>query len=524
MARIINEHQGTAGWHEHRAAHYNASDAPAAMGVSPYKTRSQLLTELKTGYKPPVDKNKQALFDRGHKVEAMARPWAEEIIGEDLYPVVLADEVGGLPLSASFDGLTMDQDTAFEHKLLNQELAANLDTGDTLAKHYRIQMEQQLLIADSECCLFMASNGDKETMRYRWYYHDPELLRELLASWHQFDKDLQGHEVPQAEAKPEGKDPVELPTLQFQLSASVIHSNMDEFRDQALAVFGSVNTDLQTDEDFADAEQTVKDCKTIEKRLDEQKEKALSSTSDIKDLFDTMDDVKEHARQTRLALEKQIKALKDERKKEIQNKAELAFNDHVEEAEQQLFDQCGWKITLPVDNPQIGQAMKNKRTLSSLQDAADTALARAKVDADAVRREVKEKIDILKELTHGYETLFPDAGDLVAHRSPDDLRQLALDRIAKHEENERQKAEQERRRQERQDAFEERAARAHTTHTTPETENNPEPSAAEKSEAARYDMQRPSDKQIITAVAEAFGVEYPIARGWLLSVAYKIQP
>ena len=95
--------QGSAEWHAYRAHHFNASDAPAMMGVSPYKTRSQLLHEMHTGLIAEVDAGTQRLFDEGHRFEALARPLAEEIIGEDLYPVT-----GSLDrLSASFDGLTM---------------------------------------------------------------------------------------------------------------------------------------------------------------------------------------------------------------------------------------------------------------------------------------------------------------------------------------------------------------------------------------------------------------------------------
>ena len=35
--------QGSPEWHAHRAAHHNASDAPAMLGVSQYNSRTQLL-------------------------------------------------------------------------------------------------------------------------------------------------------------------------------------------------------------------------------------------------------------------------------------------------------------------------------------------------------------------------------------------------------------------------------------------------------------------------------------------------
>ena len=103
--QTVNLIQGSPQWHEHRRNHFNASDAPAMMGESSYKTRTQLLHELKTGITPEVDAATQRRFDDGHRVEALARPIAEGIIGEELYPCVGVEG----KLSASFDGLTMDE-------------------------------------------------------------------------------------------------------------------------------------------------------------------------------------------------------------------------------------------------------------------------------------------------------------------------------------------------------------------------------------------------------------------------------
>ena len=88
-------------------------------------------------------------------------------------------------------------------------------------------------------------------------------------------------------------------------------------RQHALAVFGGIKTDLQTDADFADAERTVKWCKEVEDRLDAAKQHALSQTASIDDLFRTIDAIKEEARQKRLTLDKLVKAEKENRKAEI---------------------------------------------------------------------------------------------------------------------------------------------------------------------------------------------------------------
>ena len=89
--RTVNLILGTPEWHAHRATHFNASDAPAMMGCSPYKTRSQLLREFATGATIEHDAATLQRFADGHRFEDLARPLAEQILGEELYPCVGVD-------------------------------------------------------------------------------------------------------------------------------------------------------------------------------------------------------------------------------------------------------------------------------------------------------------------------------------------------------------------------------------------------------------------------------------------------
>ncbi|HET7596027.1 MAG TPA: YqaJ viral recombinase family protein, partial [Burkholderiales bacterium] len=98
--KILSLVQGTPEWFAHRATCFNASDAPAMLGISPYKTRAQLLQERATGVTPEIDDATQKRFDDGHRYEALARPLAEGIIGDELYPCVGTDDDGRY--SASF--------------------------------------------------------------------------------------------------------------------------------------------------------------------------------------------------------------------------------------------------------------------------------------------------------------------------------------------------------------------------------------------------------------------------------------
>ncbi|HAL21218.1 MAG TPA: hypothetical protein DCP40_00560, partial [Stenotrophomonas sp.] len=259
--RTVNLIQGTPEWHAHRASHFNASDAPAMMGCSPYKSRGQLLREFATGAAIEHDAATLQRFADGHRFEDLARPLAEQIIGEDLFPVTGTHG----KFSASFDGLTLLEDTAFEHKSLNDDLRLAMHDGnDALPLHYQVQMEHQTMVSGAERVLFMASkwNGDELVEeRHCWYVPNPELRAKIVAGWAQFEADVAAYEPAQvSEPVAAGRAPDQMPALRIEVTGMVTASNLAEWKDQAIAVFQGISTELVSDQDFADAETTVKWC------------------------------------------------------------------------------------------------------------------------------------------------------------------------------------------------------------------------------------------------------------------------
>lgn len=209
MMQIHELVQGSQEWLDHRANIFNASDAPAMMGCSPYKTRDELLREMATGIAKDTS-GSEFLFAKGHEAEAKARPLAEMRVGDDLYPITGTNDAYGLPrpLGASFDGLTMGFDTSFEHKLMNEAIR-NAKTVEDLGLLYRIQMEQQLMVCEGDRNLFMATNWNGEEIiesREFWYESDPSLREQIYLGWVQFAKDLEAYvhseEVAKVEAAP----------------------------------------------------------------------------------------------------------------------------------------------------------------------------------------------------------------------------------------------------------------------------------------------------------------------------------
>lgn len=400
--------QGSSQWHQFRANHFNASDAPAMMGVSPYKTRGQLMKERATGVVPEVDAATQRRFDDGHRFEALARTVAEEIIGEELYPVV--GSFGNL--AASFDGLNMLETIVFEHKTLNDEIRKCRDASD-LPLHYRIQMEQQLLVSGAEKVLFMASKwaGDEMLEEKHFFYHpDSDLQEQIIAGWAQFEKDMaEFHPVVKAKPEVVGSAPEALPALRIELSGAVTASNLAEFKEHALSIFNGIKTELASDEDFASAEKTTKWCKEVEDRLEAAKQHALSQTATIDELFRTIDAIKEEARQKRLMLDKLVKNRKDDIRIEKVEGAKSAFFTHVTALQAEISG-----IRLDLEMPDFGGAIKGLKSIDSIDNALDTLLAQSKIEADAKAKDIRAKLAWHKENAAGYELLAPDLQFLIS--------------------------------------------------------------------------------------------------------------
>ena len=431
--KIHNVAQGSAEWHALRAQHFTASEAPAMMGASKYQTRTDLLTMKKTGIAPEVNQAQQYIFDRGHATEALARPLVEVMIGEELYPVVGTDG----NLLASMDGATMLGETLFEHKLWNESLVAQVKA-DELDPHYYWQLEQQLLVSGAERVIFVCSDGTAENFVHMEYRPVAGRAAQLVEGWKQFEADLANFEMAEAPSIIVGKAPDELPALRIELTGMVTASNLKVFEDSALAVIDSVKTTLQTDQDFADAKKAVKWCGDVEEAVAVAKKQALSQTQSIDELFSSLDRISAHARETRLKVDKLVKAQELLVKTNIKQKAEQALADHVAAINRTLG-----RVTLPAVASDFVGAMKNKRTIASLQDAVDTELARAKIAASQSADAIRLNLTSLAELAPDHAFLFNDIQQLVL-KANDDLVALIKVRISEHQKAEEQKAEAQR--------------------------------------------------------------------------------
>lgn len=430
--------QGSAEWHAFRRQHYTASDAPAMLGVSPYKTRAELLREKATGVAPEVTPAQQRVFEHGHALEADARPVAEAIVGEELFPVV--GSAG--KLAASFDGLTMLGDVAFEHKTLNQALRYDWDEarGDHLPEHYRAQMEQQLLVSGAERVLFMASEraGDGSLIsKHCWYASDPAMRERITAGWAQFERDLQAWqpEAAPATAPVQATPTPSLPAVVVQVQGSLtVGGNLPAFGDALRAFIERIPTQPATDQEFADADAACKTLKRAEDALEQAETSALAQISDVEAMRRAVADLRSLARSTRLATEKLVKAEKEARKTARVMQARQQFAQRVQELQGQVQG-----IGLRVSEPDWAGAIKGLSSLSSIDEKLTAALLAGQAEAEAVARRVAEnlkQLDAVKE----YALLFADRAELV-HKDAETLALIIAQRIEAHQ---RQEAERQR--------------------------------------------------------------------------------
>lgn len=518
--------QGSQEWLAHRATHFNASDAPAMMGVSPYKTRSQLLHEMATGISQEVDAATQRRFDDGHRFEALARPCAEHIIGQDLYPVTGSHG----RYSASFDGLTMDETICFEHKTLNDEIRAIEDSTHAIPTVYQIQMEQQLMISGASKCLFMATKWDSDDTlvesKHVWYMPDDDLRNRIIAGWEQFEKDLAAYVPREVVEKPQAEAVMALPALLITAKGEVTSTNMPAFKDAARTFLANINRDLETDQQFADAKESAKVLRETAVKLKAKKEEMLEQTASIGEVAREIDVIVDTFNKTALALEKDVKEKELSIKADIANAAKVAYAAHVASLEAEISP-----IRLVLHVPDFAGAMKNQRTIASLHDKVDGALANARIEADAMAKDVRQKLTWFNATDSEYRALFPDLQTII-QKSADDFRLLVDSRITQHKQAQAAKEEAARARIQAEEQAKaeakvkaERDARvneesppaaveqaksapAATSTTTPF-----KPAEVSKSAPAQH---RPTDNQIIGHLAVHYSVSEQTARGWIM--------
>lgn len=396
--------QGSEDWDVYRASKFNASEAAAMLGLTNNVTRNELLKAKATlcpkEYGAWTIKH---LFEKGHEAEASARVIIESQIGEDLYPSVYSEG----KLSVSCDGITLDEFILWEHKLYNQSLIESIKNGD-IPDYHMPQLQQALMITRAEKCIFTVSDGTSNNIFSVDILPNPAWFKRITDGWRQFEIDMEAY-VPTAEFNPAKAAPImQLPALFVQVRGEVTASNLTEFRRVAEQFIADINADLLTDEDFAQAEETVKFCESAETSIEAAKSNAIAQTASIDELMRALDHIKAQLRSKRLYLVNQVKTKKDEIRQSIIFEAKRQWSSFVGDLSASITP-----IKLVVKEPDLVSAIKNKRTITSLQNAVDTCLANAKIEANAIHNQIVVKLGWYKSYTVGFEFLFTDLQQII---------------------------------------------------------------------------------------------------------------
>lgn len=435
--KIVNLIQGTPEWHAHRTKYFNASDAPAMMGCSHYERRSDLVKRLATGIQYDVTPQQQRIFDAGHEYEKKAIEIAINVVGQDLYPVTGISDCG--LYSASFDGITMIENELWEHKTMNNVLREYFShylpsqeaNASLLPLMYRVQMEHQLMVSGANRCLFMASKFENILCvehDHAWYYPDLELRKQIIEGWKLLAEDVANY---QHAASPETivttvQDA--LPAIFVQVRGEVTASNLAEFNRVATDSISSINTELETDDDFAQAEKDIKWLKDVEQKTEQAKDHLLSQISSIDDAFKILNRITEFSSENRLQLTKLVKTKKEDVKHQLVQVARTALNEHREA----ISIEIGIEF-YPADiQPDFASAIKNKSLFSKMQEAINNELNRCKIELNIKRNIVVKNLELLN-VNEFYSFLFQDKAQII-YKNCDDFEALVKSRIADYEE------------------------------------------------------------------------------------------
>lgn len=426
-----NLEQGSAAWDAFRLEHRGASEAAAALGLSKKVKRTELLhmkhTRVPREFSDWLQKN---VLDNGHRVEALARPHVEAKIGQDLYPVTRSRG----HISASCDGLTIDDAEAFEHKQWNEDLAEMVRAG-VLPDEHAPQCQQILLVTGAQRLHFVVSDGTPDKMVMLTVEPDRGWWERIVAGWDQFDADLQAYEPAEIAERPAPEVKLALPALVIHAKGEITTSNMQEYGEALTKRLAEVRAiALVTDQDFSNAKESAKLLRENIQQAKLAKEQMLAQTVTVGEAAKMIDDWCEDMRKTALKLEQDVEREDRVKKAAMIGKTREVYEQHIEALK---ADTGGPWIVLPT--PNWPEAIKNKRSYASMQDALDTMLANAKIAADESARKIRAALAALDHEAEGFEHLFADRLAFIS-KSPEDVRTLARARITEHRATEERRA------------------------------------------------------------------------------------
>lgn len=193
---------------------------------------------------------------------------------------------------------------------------------------------------------------------------------------------------------------------------AVKDSNLTAYAGDIKQMIASVNTELKTDDDFAEAKTLVTKFKKAEDQLKQAKER-IFDTGDLKTINDTIVELGDLVRDTRLNLNRQVTAREKEIKKELIDNAYSVI-------EQAVTDSGFATIIEPADYNEVSAQIKGKRKIEAMQVALNAYTGAKIAEIAAYAKELNTKKTTIKKAIKGHETLF-DINQLLLNDAPEEL-------------------------------------------------------------------------------------------------------
>lgn len=420
--QILDVKPNTSEWLKAREERFCASEAPAMMGCSPYKTRTQLLDEKK-GWKAEeeISAFKQNLFQKGHEFEEKQRTFIELDMMLDIPPVVGIRKFRGIKteLLASLDGYNEPSKVIWEHKSWNEKLVANVSNG-ILEPFYYWQLEHQCLVADLKEVMFTVSNGTYDQRITMTYKSVPERRKELVAGWKQFEKDLETHELQAKKTVTVEAPTVNLPAIVADVSNGVITTNVQEVLNTIKTLAeDEMSRELVSDFDFSAKENLTKAVKKARESLKAKVaavEAGFTEFADFRSVAAELDSIlqkmqSDGEKKVKTEKEKRIQAIIDEHRQSV-----IDYLRAVSEPFEGLEDSI---IFNAADyTPDFKAAVKGKRTLESMDSACRDLAAQAKISISETAELASENLGWIKDggLLSDYGFLFRDLESILTQQ------------------------------------------------------------------------------------------------------------
>lgn len=390
MERITHSvQQGSDEWLKLRKDYYPASLAAAAMGISKFVSRGDLVKHMATGTEQEhSDYTKDVIFKAGHKAEESARLIIESRICEDLFPVVMTQG----KFLASVDGITLEKDMIFEHKMYNVSLHERVANKE-LPDQYMPQVQQCLMVTGADKCMFVVSDGTGRNMASMIIRPDSEYQALIKAAWLQVQKEVDAY-VPDVEVQVVEGVCNEFPiAVHAVVTGSVTSSNVKEMEAQAKEYFANFNRTLDTDQDFANAESHIKFCKKVETAMKAAEAGVLNQSIDINELLNSLRNINSLASKDRLFFEKEVKRRKEAIKAELIADAVSDLHKHIASLDEQIAP-----LTLSRSHDFNG-VIKGLKTTKSVKNSLNSHLAELIIGSNKEAEKLRVNMDWFKNFT-----------------------------------------------------------------------------------------------------------------------------